>query len=124
MNEISNRLYSTRLIVLLSSFVLFSFFAKTQLNLVPNPGFEIYDTCPQDLFNPPYSGTNAICRAIPWFQPNSPGITCSGSTDFFHACSSFVPQNILGFQYARTGSGYAGAGIAYVPGAGGGWGIP
>ena len=120
MNEITNRLYSKRLIVLLSTFVLFSFFAKTQLNLVPNPGFEIFDTCPKNELNPPYSGVDAICHAIPWFQPNSPYHFCSGSSDFFHQCANSVPQNIVGFQYARTGSGYAGAGITDNPNLNGG----
>ena len=104
-------------------FVLLLFYkaqGNTQVNLVPNPGFEIYDTCPEDFFNPPYSGISAICRAIPWFQPNSPYHFCSGSTDYFHQCANSVPKNLNGYQYARTGMGYAGAGIAYVPGAGGG----
>lgn len=119
MNKITNRLFNTRLIVLLSSFVLFSFFAKTQLNLVPNPSFEIYDTCPYNEFNPVYSGVDAICRAIPWFQHNSPNpYNCGGSTDFFHACNGSVPLNIDGFQNARTGFGYAGAGIAVNPDSG------
>jgi hypothetical protein len=82
---------------------------------VPNPSFEIFDTCPEDFFNPPYSGISAICKAIPWFQPNSPYHFCSGSTDYFHQCSNKVPQNLSGYQFARTGKGYAGAGICDNP---------
>ena len=89
-------LFSRRLLLVV--FLLFTAFGNAQLNLVPNPSFEIYDTCPYDDFNPPYSGVNAICRAIPWFQHNSPNpYNCGGSTDFYHECGSSVPQNIDGF---------------------------
>lgn len=115
MNKNINILFKLRLIGVLSTFVLFSFYVNSQFNLVPNPSFEIFDTCPKNELNPPYSGVNAICLAIPWFQPNSPNHFCSGSSDFFHQCANSVPQNIVGFQYARTGSGYAGAGITDNP---------
>jgi hypothetical protein len=120
MNKKIYILYKIRLIGVLSTFVLYSSFAYTQLNLVPNPSFEIYDTCPQDLFNPPYSGISAICRAIPWFQPNSPYHFCSGSSDYFHQCAFKIPQNLSGYQYARTGLGYAGAGPTGNPNSEGG----
>ena len=84
-------------------------------NLVPNPSFEIYDTCPYEPINPLYSGISAICNAVPWFQPNSTDFFCSGSTDFYHDCNNTVPKNISGFQYARSGNGYAGAGICDNP---------
>lgn len=79
-----------------------------QTNLVPNPSFEIYTTCP----NLP----GEIYYATPWFQPNEIGgsVTIGSSSDFYHQCASFgftsVPSNNYtgGFQFPRTGGGYAG----------------
>ena len=88
-----------------------------QLNLVPNPSFEIYDTCPMNLGNNPLSGK--ICRAFPWLSPAQfNNLNCEGSsTDFWHTCNGSVPFNfLLGFQYPRTGNGYAGVGVVYAPG--------
>lgn len=74
-----------------------------QVNLVVNPSFEIYDTCP--------STVDQITFAQGWFQPN----TLYGSTDYFNSCSSnwitSVPSNITGYQPARSGQAYAAAGI-------------
>jgi len=79
-------------------------------NLVPNPSFEEYTTCPQ-------GDTNAKVLKY-WFQLSNK------STDYFNKCSSIretidakqknhiksvsVPSNYRGFQYARTGKGYIG----------------
>ncbi len=117
MFRVINILINKRLGIVFPTFMFCSFLANSQLNLVPNPSFEIYDTCPYNNINPAYSGIDAICKAIPWFQPNSPNLIghCSGSTDFLHSCNGSVPQNIMGFQYARTGLGYAGAGITDNP---------
>lgn len=74
-----------------------------QINLVPNPSFEILDTCPD--------APGDLENAVPWFQPNNPQIYSYGSTDFFHACDTeyvSTPSNIIGFQVPRTGSGYGG----------------
>jgi hypothetical protein len=66
-------------------------------NLVTNPSFEIYSTCP--------TGANELNKAIPWYDP-------TGSTsDYFNACSvgyANVPKCIAGYQLARTGTAYAG----------------
>jgi OmpA-OmpF porin, OOP family len=64
-------------------------------NLVPNPSFELYDTCP-------YNGSQ-ISFAPPW-----KGVT-TNSTDYYNSCSSTynVPFN-GGFQLAKTGDAYAG----------------
>lgn len=70
-------------------------------NLVPNPSFEIYSSCPAQPFQ-------QIDLAVPWFQPR-PQI--ANSSDFFHSCSGNTvgtPVNALGYQYPRTGDGYAG----------------
>ncbi|MBI4929880.1 MAG: gliding motility-associated C-terminal domain-containing protein [Bacteroidetes bacterium] len=75
-------------------------------NLVPNYSFEQYDTCPNNV--------SQIYYAVPWFQPNNGGgnTTNSSSTDYYNPCSTnpFVsaPQNVVGYQYARTGVSYAG----------------
>lgn len=83
----------------LSMFLLICGFCEAQ-NLVPNPSFEQYDTCPNNL--------TQISRAIGW---SSYSIT----PDYFNSCApdtealSFsVPSNYFGFQYARSGNGYAG----------------
>lgn len=74
-----------------------------QVNLVPNPSFELYDTCP--------NSTNDLENAVPWFQPNNPGVWWYGSSDFMHSCAAMTvgtPSNVWGFQVPRTGQGYAG----------------
>jgi hypothetical protein len=67
-------------------------------NMVPNPSFELYDTCP-------YS-SGQISFAYPW-----QGVT-TNSSDYFNACGTGgtnAPNGGGGaFQYARTGSAYAG----------------
>lgn len=74
-----------------------------QTNLVPNPSFELYDTCP--------NSTNDLENARPWFQPNNPSVSWYGSSDFMHSCNSGnvgAPSNVFGYQSPRTGQGYAG----------------
>lgn len=87
-------------LILFSGKILFA-----QFNLVPNPGFDVYDTCPNNYAQ--------IRYAIPWFQPNAPWLSYhTGSTDYFNQCSSIwnvsVPSNIGGFQNAHSGNAYAG----------------
>ena len=70
-----------------------------QVNLVPNPGFEIYDTCPYN-----YS---QIKFAKKWFSPNT------ATPDYFNACASpttyfSVPSNVFGNSFAHTGNGMVG----------------
>jgi len=85
--------------------VLLVFFlnGKAQVNLVPNPSFEIHNNCP--------TGVALINEASPWFQPTW------GTSDLFDSCdvAQFVgvPQNFIGFQSARTGRAYCGLFIAY-----------
>lgn len=69
-------------------------------NLVPNPSFEQFTTCPPGVA-PPF--TAAI-----WSLPS-----VGGSSDYYNSCApaaSFVstPDNGFGTQVPRTGSGYAG----------------
>ncbi len=67
-------------------------------NLVPNPSFEDFTTCPTML--------DQLPNATGWSSPTD------GNPDFFHACSTSgdvgVPSNAFGTQTASTGSGYAG----------------
>ncbi len=76
-------------------------------NLVPNPSFEIIDSCS--------FGSGAIVDTVapPWDSPSA------GSVDLYNTCSTHfyysVPANGWGFQYPHTGSGYAG-GVFYSNG--------
>lgn len=71
--------------------------AAAQINLVPNPSFEEYDSCPQTRENFVVSN---------WNNPTT------ASPDNFSQCNisptSGVPQNDFGFQYPRTGLSYIG----------------
>jgi hypothetical protein len=112
-NEI---LKAKELVIVLSTFVLFSFLGKAQpINLVPNPGFEYFSSCPYYL-NTVNSGAEQICLATPWFQPLSPTpfytpeTGCGGSSDFWHVCSGNIPKIWAGFdyQFPYKGNGFAG----------------
>jgi OmpA-OmpF porin, OOP family len=79
----------------ISSFI---FKMNAQVNLVPNPSFETYTSCPM--------ASGQISFASPWN-----GIT-TNSTDYYNACSTGtagVPTFAVGdWQYAKTGAAYAG----------------
>ena len=73
-------------------------------NLVPNPSFETYSTCPFDASQVPF--------ATPWANPST-----LSSPDYMNACNSGncasvnqldVPVNVFGTQTALTGNAYAG----------------
>lgn len=75
-------------------------------NLVPNPSFELKDTCPYTI------GFQQGDRPLYWYSwLNSP--------DYFHACASnglvSVPQNGWGYQNAWDGNAYVGM-LAYSMG--------
>ena len=73
---------------------------NAQYNLVPNPSFEVFDTCP--------NSAGQIHHAIPWMNP-----LYFTSPDYMNACDTTgmqyagVPSNLAGYEFARTGSGYA-----------------
>lgn len=74
--------------------------------MVPNWDFELYSSCPTYL--------HQLDNCSSWFNPSN------ASPDYFNACanaSTFVsvPDNIMGYQFARSGSGYAGIIIYSVP---------
>jgi len=77
---------------------LFSYSLMKSQNLVPNPSFEIYDTCPNSL--------SQITYAVGWYNVSS-------TPDYFNACDLThpdveVPLNFWGYQYPASGNGYAG----------------
>lgn len=98
-------------------YIIFLFFVTkitAQVNLVSNPSFELYDSCPN-------SG-GQIYYADNWFQPYAVNgnVTLISSSDYFNSCSSIagvgVPQNSVGYQIPLTGNAYAGI-ICFGPGA-------
>lgn len=82
--------------------VILNFLVVSGQNLVPNPSFEFYTTCPDDQAQ--------VDRAAPWFIPTG------GTSDYYHACSPSTYFNVpgpthIGFSscYAHSGTGMAGA---------------
>ncbi len=78
---------------------------NAQVNLVPNPSFETYSTCPDNF--------SQINYATGWYSASA------GTPDYFNACQTIsfgfgVPSNGAGFQVAQQGNAYAGV---YVFGA-------
>lgn len=90
----------------LASCVLFFASIAQAQNLVPNPSFEDFITCP--------NSSSQMFYAVPWVQP--PGH--QGTSDYFNECCVSpiplqnppvgVPANLLGNQEARTGAAYGG----------------
>lgn len=78
-------------LILLSQFLRLS-----AQNLVPNPSFETYASCP--------TGSSQFNTVIPWYGTNN-------SSEYYNSCSTGpfnTPYATTGFQYARTGVGFAG----------------
>jgi hypothetical protein len=76
-------------------------------NLVPNPSFENYTSCPNSSYQIHYASGWSAFRNTP---------------DYFNSCSSQssgfnVPNTIIGFQYAVSGNAYAGF-YSYFPSSG------
>lgn len=69
-------------------------------NLVDNPSFEVYSTCPINY------GTGGALEAYPWMSGGQ------GSADYLNECATTiqvdVPTNNFGYQPAYTGVAYAG----------------
>lgn len=69
-------------------------------NLVPNPSFEDYSSCP--------SFASQLDRAVPWFNPNA------GTPEYYNTCATWgsymsLPAHATGgYQVPRTGEGFAG----------------
>jgi hypothetical protein len=85
-----NKIYLAILVVLLGRIS----FAQ---NLVPNPGFEMYDSCPAHI--------SQIHYATGWSKATW------GTSDYFNECADSAglgAANFAGYQKARTGKAYAG----------------
>jgi hypothetical protein len=84
-------------IIILSILCMAAMISHAQ-NLVPNPSFEVYISCP--------TSASQIFLAVPW-----QGVT-TNSSDYFNSCGSGgtnVPNGGGGaFQHARTGVAYSG----------------
>ena len=95
-------------IITILLFTLFSLLITTVLNaqnLVPNPSFEIISSCP--------TNQGQLNKAVPWFSPTY--YTGLDMSDLLNECSPTfpisdvsIPNNGWGYQYPRTGKGYAG----------------
>jgi len=87
---------SILIIVLLLLFGITTKEQITGINLVNNPSFEEYDSCPNN--------GNQMAKCKYWW---------GFSTEYYNACANYntgvsVPSNLAGFQYANTGNAYAG----------------
>ena len=72
-------------------------------NLVPNGDFEQYDGCPSQYAQ--------LDSASYWFNPSTYPGAQTGSPDYFNVCATLwvgVPNNMIGYQTAHSGVGYAG----------------
>ncbi|MGQ0830011.1 MAG: gliding motility-associated C-terminal domain-containing protein [Bacteroidota bacterium] len=88
-----------RILTFLSLYFLLLNYTYAQQNLLSNPSFEDYTTCP--------SSSNQLYLAYPWFDPTG------ASSDYFNKCANVttfvsVPINLMGYQNAKHGSAYAG----------------
>lgn len=89
--------FYTRSILFLS----FCFICSSSLlgqNLILNPGFENYKTCPSNITN-----FNALVEEV--------SLPTSSSADYFNECGSedfTIPSNFKGEQIAAEGKGYSG----------------
>ncbi len=87
-------------------FIILILFAMQQViaqNLVTNPGFEQYKTCPEKHTNKLVTGYQFVPR---WYTVSD------ASPDYFNACSKneqvWVPKNFAGNMKTRSGNGYIG----------------
>lgn len=95
-NRLSFRSVTLKPFLLLITWICVLHSGKAQ-NLVPNPSFEVFTTCPTTL------GIGGPLQCTPWVSYNS--------ADYFNVCGGFntgVPFNAWGFQEARTGVAYVG----------------
>lgn len=95
---------------LLLLFVSLSLLVTAQTNLVPNPSFEVYIQCPDNISG---IGDDQISRASGWQ-------TYRETPDYYNTCGSIwnvsVPNNQTGFQYPHTGNAYSGLATYYIIG--------
>lgn len=88
--------YSIKISFLTCFFSAISVWGGAQ-NLVPNPSFEEYISCP--------FGSYQIDKVVSWSS-------AGGSPDYFNACAesggASVPTNFYGYQNTTSGNGYVG----------------
>lgn len=84
-----------------ATLILFSFtgilFSIAQVNLVPNPSFEMYSSCP--------TSSGQITYSNNWMSPTL------GTPDYYNSCSSVMSVPVQGpglFQNAADGNAFAG----------------
>jgi len=90
-------------------FILFTYCAWSQ-NLLPNPSFEVYTTCPTQY------NVGGPLQCTPWIPATA------GTSDYFNVCapqnppnlSVWIPTNYFGDQTAHTGDAYCGFYAKYV----------
>ncbi len=85
------------ILIVLLALVAFTF-SKAQTNLVPNPSFELYDTCPNYI--------SEINRATGWYS-------ALVTPDYYNSCADSasgvsVPVNFVGNRTPASGNAYAG----------------
>lgn len=72
-------------------------------NLVPNPSFETYTSCPNGFMS--LGAPSTTVSVNNWY------LASPGTSDYFHTCSSSqnaIPQSFFGWQQPRTGDAYIG----------------
>lgn len=78
-------------------------------NLVPNPSFELYNSCPNGASGVDYSATYSSFPTVrSWVNPLQ-----QGSADYFNSCAAAntyvsVPNNGFGYQAPHSGNAYVG----------------
>ncbi len=78
-------------------------YATAQTNLVPNPSFEIHDTCPSNQGQTSYAVGWSIYRLIaPYYN------ACAIPSYLYDPSSAGMPANGGGYQYALDGQAYIG----------------
>lgn len=85
-----------------------------QQNLVPNPSFEEFSSCPLEN----ELGNGEFTKCNDWWYPHTSSI---GTPDYFNACNNSiggtnqgmvgVPKNFWGYQEAFHGEAYVGLGL-------------
>ncbi len=84
---------------------------NAQVNLIPNPNFENYTSCPLEN----ELGQGEFNKCVGWWYPTPMSI---GTPDYFNVCNDSIgnnqgfvsiPNNFWGYQPAFNGNGYVGS---------------